>query len=112
MTLPLRMGPFWANQAFDRLPTRKGVPVISMMKIAPIGTARSSSRRLRTVMKRTASCGWASTPMPTPRMMAVTTVHQRSYLGAPQPKAGISVQPWWPIAARGAGTMASMSPRD
>ncbi len=42
------------------------------------GYPRSSPRRLRTVINRTTNCGWASTPIPTPRIMAVTAVYQRS----------------------------------
>ncbi len=71
----------------------KATPVIMRMKIPPTHTARFSSRSDFTVMKRTTSCGWARTPMPTPSTMVVTTIYQRLYLASPQPNSGIEVQP-------------------
>ena len=59
----------------------KATPVIARMKTPPMPTARFSSRLLFTVMNRTTSCGWASTPMPTPMTMVETTIHQRLYCG-------------------------------
>ena len=64
------------------------------MKTEPISTARLSSRLLCTVMKRTASCGCASAPMPTPSIRLDTNVHHQMEL-----KRGIAVQPTWPSRA-------------
>ena len=58
------------------------------MNTEPISTARFSSRLLLTVMKRTASCGCASAPMPTPSIRLDTSVHHQTEL-----KRGMQVHP-------------------
>ena len=87
-------------------PTIKATPVITRIKTPPTSTARFNSFLLLTVIKRTANCGWASTPIPTPNIIVLTTIHQRLYAAGfgpffdsakPQPNSGIAVHPLNPI---------------
>ena len=63
------------------------------MNIPPIRTALFNSLLLLTVIKRTANCGCAIAPIPTPIMMDVTKFHQNTLPGC-----GNVVHPVAPVA--------------
>jgi len=97
---------FWVlkKYTFESAPTVNETPVIIKIKGPPTRTALLRALSSLTVINLTASCGWARTPIPTPRTSVETRFHQMF-----EPNAGIAVHPRCPCCARASGTSGAIS---